>query len=205
MVDSIKPSFVLDFNNDVELEQNEKVKAYLTIGIEKGVHKKYKTIRRKKWYKIPSIGSPTDGFFFRRSDQYPKIIKNEAQVLSTDSAYILSMQTGYNIESLVYSFYNSVTLAFAELYGRYYGGGVLELTPNEFRKLPVPYMNLSVEDFSSFALMFKNKASINEVCAKNDYSILTSSILNIDNEVIDKVSQIRKKLIMRRIKKEGSC
>ena len=36
------------------------------------------------------------------------------------------------------AFLNSLTYAFSEVIGRSYGGGVLELEPNEAEKLPLP-------------------------------------------------------------------
>ena len=35
-------------------------------------------------------------------------------------------------------FHNSATLAFAEIMGRSYGGGILELEPREAEQLPIP-------------------------------------------------------------------
>ena len=40
------------------------------------------------------------------------------------------------MRGICYSFYNSLTLLYAEIAGRFYGGGVLELSPKEFRSLP---------------------------------------------------------------------
>lgn len=39
---------------------------------------------------------------------------------------------------VVLCFHNSMTFAFAEILGRSYGGGVLELMPTEAEKLPIP-------------------------------------------------------------------
>jgi hypothetical protein len=69
---------------------------------------------------------------------FPKFIINEAKALATDSAYLVTAKKDIDINSLVLLFYNSLTLVFSEINGRFYGGGVLELTPNEFKKLPIP-------------------------------------------------------------------
>jgi hypothetical protein len=42
-------------------------------------------------------------------------------------------------ELLAGIFFNSLTLAWAEVCGRSYGGGVLELEPREAEELPIPY------------------------------------------------------------------
>jgi adenine-specific DNA-methyltransferase len=101
---------------------------------------------------------------------------------------------------MILRIYNSLTLSFAELNGRYYGGGVLELTPNEFKTLPVPYMNVGVREFNSFVKNFKVKTSIKEICQKNDAVILKSIDSKIDSDSINKIYNIREKLYLRRIK-----
>ena len=164
------------------------------------INKRYKASLRNAWYEVPNIGTPPEAFFFKRCNEYPKLIKNNANVLSTDSAYTISMNEDYDINNLIFSFYNSLTLSFAELNGRYYGGGVLELTPNEFKNLPVPYLDVKVIDFNSFVKDFKNKTSINDICKRNDTIILKSIDKNLDSESIDKISRIREKLYLRRIK-----
>tara|TARA_R110002096_G_scaffold274893_1_gene468614 strand:- start:388 stop:714 length:327 start_codon:yes stop_codon:yes gene_type:complete len=107
------------------------------------------------------------------------------------------MNEGYNLNSFIYSFYNSLTLAFAELEGRYYGGGVLELTPNEFRVLPIPYVKTN--DFESYKDVFKAKKSISEIVEKYNYEILNST-LGISKEDAQKVENIRLKLINKRFR-----
>ena len=111
------------------------------------------------------------------------------------------MKQGYIIEDLIFSFYNSLTLAFSELDGRYYGGGVLELTPNEFKNLPIPLVSISNKNFEQFTCSFKNKKSIEDILTVNDYAILKSIDKEIDNDTIKKVFIIREKLYQRRIKK----
>lgn len=201
LVDRSIPSFLIAINNNSLISSNVKFWEYIKIGEGKKIQERYKTSIRKKWYEIPNIGIVPEAFFFKRCNEYPKLIKNSANVLSTDSAYAVRMKEDFNVESLIYSFYNSMTLAFAELYGRHYGGGVLELTPNEFKKIPIPYTNLSSELFQQFAFDFKNKSSIKDICLQNDKIILQSFDEKLDSTTIDKVFQIREKLFLRRIKK----
>ena len=91
-----------------------------------------------------------------------------------------------------------MTLAFAELEGRYYGGGVLELTPNEFRTLPIPLVQ--AEDFQSYTSEFKNKSKIEDVLNSHNTAILNRS-LNLSSDEIKKIEFIRRKLIDRRQRK----
>lgn len=200
LIDKSKPTYLIALDKNTTIRKNAKLWNYLKIGEERFIHKRYKTSIRNKWYEIPNIGSPAEAFFFKRCNQYPKLIKNSASVLATDSAYTITMKDNFKIESLIFSFYNSATLAFAELYGRYYGGGVLELTPNEFKTLPVPYLGLDSANFNSYVADFKNKTSIKDICKRNDIVILKSFDKHIDDDSIKKLYNIREKLYLRRIK-----
>jgi len=200
LIEELKPTYLVSLDRNSKIKKNKKIWKYLEIGKERGIHERYKTSRRQIWYEVPSTVNTPEAFFFKRSNEYPKLIKNSAKVLSTDSAYIISMKENYDIESFIFSFYNSLTLAFAELNGRYYGGGVLELTPNEFKNLPVPYVKINEADFNSFKIDFKNKNSIKDICKKNDALILKSIDSNLDLASIEKIFNIREKLYLRRIK-----
>ena len=54
------------------------------------------------------------------------------------------------MRGICYSFYNSLTLLMSEIEGRFYGGGVLELTPSEFRRLPIYYTEPTDAEFAAF-------------------------------------------------------
>jgi adenine-specific DNA-methyltransferase len=200
LIDELKPTYLITLDKNTPISKNSKIWNYLKRGKEKEIDKRYKTSQRKIWYEVPNIGMAPEAFFFKRCNEYPKLIKNSAHVLSTDSAYTITMRENYKIENFIYSFYNSLTLAFAELHGRYYGGGVLELTPNEFKNLPIPYTDLRLIDFNTFKNNFKNKNSIKDICKKNDITILKSIDNTIDSESIQKLFKIREKLYLRRIK-----
>lgn len=196
---SKKPSKVLCFSESNISEFNENVLEYLKKGEEQDIPSRYKCQIRQNWFVIPNIGLPPDGFFFKRSHQYPKLLKNNANVLVTDSAYKIEMKNKYNIMSLIFSFYNTLTLIYSELDGRYYGGGVLELTPKEFKKLPLPYTKITEHEFNDFAKIFKSKKSIDDILELNDYRILNRA-LGLDNSEITLLRDIRDKLIKKRIR-----
>ena len=200
LINQDKPTYLIALNKLTQIEVDDRINDYLNKGLALDIHNRYKTSIRDKWYEVPNVGIPAEAFFFKRCNEYPKLIKNDAEVLATDSAYTISKNKDYEIESLIYSFYNSLTLSFAELNGRYYGGGVLELTPNEFKGLPIPYNKITSADFKTFAKDFKAKKSIKEIALKNDTSILKSIDNNISLDEIDKIFRIREKLYSRRIK-----
>src|SRR5690606_15989950 len=75
----------------------------------------------------------------KRSHSFPRLIFNALGAYTTDTAYrITPLSEGLTAQKLVYCFVNSLTALTAELEGRHYGGGVLELVPSEIEKLLVP-------------------------------------------------------------------
>lgn len=172
---------------------------YLSLEETNALKKRYKLRDRKVWYRIPNVSSHADGLFFKRSHNYPKLLKNEAKVLATDAAYYVNMREGYYINDLVFSFYNSATLAVAELTGRYYGGGVLEMVPTEFKSLPIPFMSISENDFKEYKKAFKTKETIHSILNKYDNLIL-GSVLNFRSEEISKIQNIHSKLVSKRLR-----
>ena len=73
----------------------------------------------------------------KRAHDAPRLILNKLEAYTTDTAYRINAK-GCNPEKLIYCFLNALTALSAELEGRHYGGGVLELVPTEIEKLIVP-------------------------------------------------------------------
>ena len=112
------------------------VAAYVRTGEQQELHTRYKCRIRHPWYAVPSVYSSEIGML-KRSHNAPRLIQNKAQAYTTDTAYrILSL--GMPAETLVGAFVNPLTALSAELEGRTYGGGVLELVPSEIERLLVP-------------------------------------------------------------------
>jgi adenine-specific DNA-methyltransferase len=184
----------------LSLTGNEKIhpelKELLKIGENNKINQRYKCIKRKNWYVIPNIVSSSVGWFFKRCHLYPKLVKNSANIRTTDAVYNIDMKNDYSIESFIYSFYNIVTLIFAELTGRKYGGGVLELTPKEFKYLPILYRNIDLSVFESLDYTLKNKHSVFDIFEHNK-NIFNHLITQNEASLLPK---IYKKLLDNRIK-----
>lgn len=193
------PTKVLCFDDNVDLTEN--AKRYLRIGKSLKLHERYKCKARNNWFVVPNISTIPEGFFFKRSHFYPKLLKNDTNALVTDSAYKIEMRTGFTINNLIFSFYNSLSLLFAEIEGRYYGGGVLELTPVEFKNVVMPYVTISNHDFLEYSNDFKNKTNIQSVLTANDLYILNTA-LKVNQEEVDLLRKIYLKLITKRIRQK---
>ncbi len=133
-----KPTNFLWFDRSVE--DNAKGRAYIASGERENLHQRYKCRIRSPWYTVPSVHATEVGML-KRSHDTPRLILNRAGAYTTDTAYRIRALRG-TADALVYGFYNSLTALSAELEGRHYGGGVLELVPSEIEKLllPVPEM-----------------------------------------------------------------
>ncbi|MES2863198.1 MAG: Eco57I restriction-modification methylase domain-containing protein [Bacteroidota bacterium] len=191
------PTRLLQLNDNDKLTKN--LTEYLSIGTEQKIQERYKCRIRNNWYVIPNISTVPDALFFKRCHNYPKLLKNNSNALVTDSAYKVNMKENWDLNSFIFSFYNSLTLVFAETNGRYYGGGVLELTPSEFKKLPIPYIKITAEKFDEFTIEFENKENIEEIISKYDKLIL-KEVLNLNDDDITGIQRIRQKLINKRMR-----
>lgn len=109
---------------------------YIRDGEEQGFDKGYKCSIRTPWYKVPTRWTP-DGFLFRQIHDFPRFVLNSTKATSTDTIHRF-MAIGCDPERLIASTFTHLTAASAEIEGRSYGGGVLELEPTEAGKLLVP-------------------------------------------------------------------
>ena len=198
LVSDGKPAFFIDLSS-YKKNSCKNVEEYLNLGLEREIDCRFKCKQRSSWFKVPIV-KPEEGFFFKRSSNYPKFLKNSHKVYTTDSAYNVSPKTDFDIESIIFSFYNPLTLCFSELYGRHYGGGVLELTPNEFRKLPLPYMKIKSTDFTKFKSGFYNKKSIYDIFDTSGLRVL-NGLTGFNISDLERLNNIYKKLVKRRMHK----
>lgn len=138
-INSGAKTYLIDFPNIPYNDYDELHKRYIEYGEENNENKGYKCKIRERWYKVPSIWVP-DAFFLRRNHLYPKFILNSLEVnaVSTDTMHRVRFKNLDDSKRVLLSYYNSITLAFTELEGRSYGGGVLEILPKEASKIIIP-------------------------------------------------------------------
>lgn len=140
MVRADVPSFIFDASRAAtDRLSHDGLNAFLAAGEEQGLHTRFKCRIRSPWWAVPGIRRG-DLFLSKRCHRHPRMILNETEAITTDTIYrgrLLTSQekTRHN---LVAGFHNSGTLLSAELEGRNFGGGVLELVPSEVSRLKVP-------------------------------------------------------------------
>ena len=121
---------------DSSVENSAGGRAYIRRGEQSRYHVRYKCRIREPWYAVPSVYA-TDVGLLKRSHDTPRLILNEMRAYTTDTAYRVRVNDGSG-GRLVFNFVNALTALSAELEGRHYGGGVLELVPSEIEQLLIP-------------------------------------------------------------------
>ncbi|WP_374834718.1 N-6 DNA methylase [Paenochrobactrum pullorum] len=173
-----------------------KVKDYIELGETEKYHERYKCRIRKPWYKVPSIYSTEIGML-KRCHEAPRLILNQIGAYTTDTAYRVT-STFTSAENLVCSFLNPLTAITAELEGRYYGGGVLELVPSEIEKLYIPIIDGQKHDIAALSRLVKD-GQIEEAIQIQGKTIFTK--LGFTAEDIETLMAIWRKLRDRRLRK----
>ncbi|RVU83847.1 hypothetical protein EOL70_13545 [Leucothrix sargassi] len=196
LADKNSPCHFLDFS-DQPLDEHAEL--YLEQGIMQSIEQRYKCRNRKEWYSVPSVWS-AEAVFFKRSHLYPKLIHNADKLLVTDSAYRVTANENYDITSVIYSFYNSLTMAFSEIIGRSFAGGLLELTPKEFKATPLPYTEISNDEFEQYKELFLKKGDISDILTDSN-SLILKEKHGVPQKDIETIEGIRLKLLNKRFKR----
>lgn len=157
------------------------------------VHTGFKCSIRDPWYSVPSVWKP-DGFMFRQIYDFPRLVANRTSATSTDTIHRLRCRV--DPVSVITSAYTHLFAASAEIEGRSYGGGVLELEPNEAERLLMPKTlggGVPLEDIDKLVRNGKLAAVLEE----NDRLILKKGI-GLDSSDCRVLSQIWTKMRERR-------
>lgn len=157
-----------------EEEQIEKlpqnVRDYLDIGLSQKLHTRFKCRTRRTWYKVPSVYSAPVAML-KRAHHYPRLVLNSAHAYTTDTAYRIR-PLGIKPEALVLGFVNSLTCLTAEMEGRHYGGGVLELVPSEIERLLVPVIKATSAELKAADKRFRDATNDSEFLRMQDALVL---------------------------------
>jgi len=190
------PSYLLNLTGFDYSEIPESIRNYISSGEQENVHTGYKCRIRPKWYNVPSVYSP-DGFLFRQIHKFPLLVVNEAKTTSTDTIHRVRFKPFINPRLLAATCFNSLTLAWSEVCGRSYGGGVLELEPREAEELPIPYnvnVNLDIEKVDALLRSGKETDALNYV---DDFTL--KDLLGFDYIMINNIRNAWYELRNRRI------
>lgn len=191
---------LLVFSPGAKEKGNDGTRAYIESGELQGVNKGYKTSIRDDWYVIPSI-KLSDALFLRRNNLYPKFVLNEAKAYTTDTMHRVFINKGINHKAFVVSYYNSLSFAFAEILGRNFGGGVLELMPSEVEGIYLPYLEENASLFETVDKMVREKKTADEILDFTDRELLQKG-MGFSEKEVRMARSIWYKLMGRRLNRE---
>lgn len=200
-VNSGAKAFLLVFPPESHIKGNEGVKAYLSTGESEGVNKGYKTGIRDYWYVIPSI-KQSDALFLRRNNMFPKFVLNEVGAYTTDTMHRVFIHPEVNKKAFIASYYNSLSFAFAEILGRNFGGGCLELMPSEVGGIVLPYREANEQLFDRIDKMLREKKTADEILDITDEAILHKG-LGLSKEETRLCRSIWHKIMGRRLSRKA--
>jgi adenine-specific DNA-methyltransferase len=107
---------------------------------------------------------------------------------------------GASPRAVAAAFLNSLTFAFAEIIGRSYGGGVLELEPNEAEKLLLPLGGADRLDVDELDRLLR-AGNISAVLDITD-RVLLSEGMGLGTEQVQQLRTVWEKLRDRRINRK---
>lgn len=139
----------------------DELTGYLALGEAAGLPGRYKCRIRDPWYVVPK---PARGavMLAKRANISHRLVLNSASVYTTDTIYRGDMLPGAPCTAgdLVATFCNSVTALSAEVWGRCYGGGVLEMIPSGIARLAVPVVSGAVSSLANLDARYRAGAGI---------------------------------------------
>jgi adenine-specific DNA-methyltransferase len=190
--------WLLDFSAAAaDPRQRRRPAEYLRAGEERQLQERYKCRIREPWFRVPQIQKGAL-LLSKRSHRYPRVIVNEAGTYTTDTIYRGNPvpEQGMTPRALAAAFHSSLTLLTAELEGRSFGGGVLELVPSEIERLAVVKAEAAeswIEHLDALARSGEEEA----VVSATDEALVASGAL--DAEVLAVLAEARATLLDHRL------
>lgn len=188
---------LLVFKSRASIANHAGAKEYIASGESDGINKGYKTSIRDDWFVIPSV-KLSDALFLRRNHLFPRLVLNSAQAYTTDTMHRVFFKPNTNHKAFVASYYNSFSFAHAEIVGRNFGGGVLELMPSEVESIYLPYDENNAQIFDEIDTMLRKGESIDKILDFTDQKILIENC-GYSIELVQMGRNIWKKLSSRRL------
>jgi adenine-specific DNA-methyltransferase len=197
---------LLDFAADrPDPEEHATPAAYLEAGTDAELHLRYKCRIREPWYRVPFIRAG-ELMLSKRSHHYPRVVLNEAGVVTTDTIYRGTPQgrLAGHADDLTAAFHNSLTLLSAELEGRSFGGGVLELVPSEVSRLLVPFIAGFGAELDRLDSIARAVGESQDLVDETD-RLLTKADVGFNQGLMDRLASARTALLQRRLDRNENC
>ncbi|WP_443056785.1 Eco57I restriction-modification methylase domain-containing protein [Streptomyces sp. NBC_00667] len=179
---------------------------YIHAGEQAELHTRYKCRIREPWYCVPVVAAG-DLLLSKRSHLYPRVVVNEVSAITTDTIYQGKMLApeAMPARSFAASFHNSLTLLSAEIEGRSFGGGVLELVPSEVARLRVMAHPSMSEELDRLDRISRSASGdVEEVLIRETDGQLAKRIPEISDSTLGLLAEARTELQKRRLDRNRS-
>lgn len=199
------PAWMISFAADKPSpEGNHRARAYLDQGEAQGIDRRFKCRVRTPWYRVPVVPAG-DLLLSKRSNRFPRVIANHAGVVTTDTIYRGLMLAGAAItaDDFTASFHNSLTLLSAEIEGRSFGGGVLELVPSEISSLRFPIIPGAGAHLGLLDGIARQADNPEDLVAATD-EIVARLVPGLDLRMLGALADARRTLLARRLERTHS-
>jgi adenine-specific DNA-methyltransferase len=197
--------WILDFGPAAPSPEHTPAAAsYLRYGEELRLHQRYKCRIREPWYRVPIV-PPGPLLLSKRSHRYPRLVLNSAGVITTDTIYQGRMTAAFEGREadLVAGFHNTATLLTAEIEGRSFGGGVLELVPTEIGRLAIPLLPGAGQFLPDLDELARSAGPDSDELVRRTDALLVAAIPKLTPDLLGELRGARAALQQRRMDRTG--
>ncbi|WP_101847490.1 Eco57I restriction-modification methylase domain-containing protein [Zhihengliuella sp. ISTPL4] len=198
-------AWLLSFSADrPSPEEFARPDAYLVQGLRQEIDQRFKCRVRTPWYRVPVV-PPGELLLSKRSNHYPRVIANHARVVTTDTIYKGQMLVGAPVSADDFTavFHNSLTLLSAEVEGRSFGGGVLELVPSEVSALQVPILPGAGAELGKLDAIARSSKDPEALVTATD-EMISGLVPALDAGIMSDLRDARSTLMDRRLQRTHS-
>ena len=199
------PRWLLSFAENLPSpEHNPSAYGYLHEGELLELYKRYKCRIRDPWYRVPVV-QPGTLMLSKRSHKYPRLILNDAGVVTTDTIYQGKMVKPFagREADLVAGFHNTATLLTAEIEGRSFGGGVLELVPSEIGRVSVPILPGLGQSLQHLDQISRTAGPDSDELVERTDAVLVTAMPELTEDLLIRLRGARTALLQRRMARTG--
>lgn len=144
--------------------------------------------RKPKWYSLPQLETP-DILLPKLADKRVSALLNAAKAQATDLFYYIVLKDHQDAKIITAYLNSSIGGLLGELYGRSYGGGVLDIKVFEAKKLPIVdpkkltlIERTNIENaFDNLIILRNEKLKLESIIKANKNKINTELIKNLNN------------------------
>jgi hypothetical protein len=199
------PRWLLNFGpQSSDPEQVPAAASYLRYGEQLALHHRYKCRIRDPWYRVPVV-QPGSLLLSKRSHKYPRLVLNSAGAVTTDTIYQGRMIPAFEGREadLVAGFHNTATLLTAEIEGRSFGGGVLELVPTEIGRVAVPMLPGAGQFLPDLDELARSAGPDSDELVRRTDALLVAAIPRLTPDLLGELRSARAALLQRRMDRTG--